>query len=74
MVVWYYPNVVFVDKDITTLTREVHDAEGFGKTPSIVSFSGTRITCRRTDGAYFRGDLPSLLVGFVRALLGVKHA
>jgi intraflagellar transport protein 80 len=50
IVVWYYPNVVFVDKDITVNTKEVHDADGFGKTPRFVSFTGSRITTRRTDG------------------------
>jgi len=50
IVTWYYPNVVFVDKDLVAETKEVHDAVDFGKTPTFVSFSGSRVVSRRTDG------------------------
>ena len=69
IVVWYYPNVVFVDKDITLLTKEVHEANDFGKTPQFVSFSGTRITTRRTDGTLIVTGLspyPPLLYSHVK--------
>jgi len=49
--VWYYPNVVYVDKDLLNSTKETHMALGdLGKTPQFVNFSGTRVTPRRTDG------------------------
>jgi intraflagellar transport protein 80 len=50
IVTWYYPSVVFVDKDLVADTKEAHDAIDFGKTPQFVSFSGSKITSRRTDG------------------------
>ncbi|KAJ3288085.1 Intraflagellar transport protein 80 [Borealophlyctis nickersoniae] len=50
-VVWYYPNVVFVDQDIAPLTRFEKDGSAFGKNAQIVSFIGTQCTIRRADGA-----------------------
>eukprot|EP00227_Mantoniella_beaufortii_P020105 CAMPEP_0197575096 /NCGR_PEP_ID=MMETSP1326-20131121/609_1 /TAXON_ID=1155430 /ORGANISM="Genus nov. species nov., Strain RCC2288" /LENGTH=759 /DNA_ID=CAMNT_0043137801 /DNA_START=154 /DNA_END=2433 /DNA_ORIENTATION=+ len=50
LVVWYYPNVVYVDKDLTALTKFVKDG-GFGKVPQLTYFNGARCTVRRIDGA-----------------------
>jgi intraflagellar transport protein 80 len=69
IVVWYYPNVVFIDKDITPLTKEVHDATDFGKTPSFLGFSGSRVVSRRTDGTTIVTGLspfPPRLYGHVK--------
>jgi intraflagellar transport protein 80 len=37
IVTWYYPNVVFVDKELVADTKEAHEAIDFGKTPQFVS-------------------------------------
>ena len=39
LVVWYYPNVVYVDKDLTAATKFVKDG-GFGKVPQLTYFNG----------------------------------
>mmetsp|Transcript_45447 Transcript_45447/g.72922 ORF Transcript_45447/g.72922 Transcript_45447/m.72922 type:complete len:761 (-) Transcript_45447:178-2460(-) len=50
LVVWYYPNVVYVDRDLLPVTKHVKDG-GFGKAPQLTYFNGARCTVRRIDGA-----------------------
>jgi intraflagellar transport protein 80 len=50
-VVWYYPNVVFIDEDIVNMTRFEKDGSSFGKNSQFVSFSGTQCSLRKSDGA-----------------------
>ena len=50
-VVWYYPNVVYVDKDLLSATRSIKTGTEFGKNPQLVNFAGTHCTFRRMDGA-----------------------
>lgn len=49
--VWYYPNTVYVDKDLLTKTLYEKDASDFSKNPQIVHFVGNQITIRRADGS-----------------------
>ncbi|OXB63121.1 hypothetical protein ASZ78_000353 [Callipepla squamata] len=49
--VWYYPNTVYVDKDLLTKTVYEKDASDFSKNPQIVHFVGNQITIRRADGS-----------------------
>lgn len=51
LTVWFYPQVVYYDKDMLSRTRLIRDASEFGKTPSLLSFRSTRCTLRRSDGA-----------------------
>jgi len=51
LVVWYYPNVVFVDRDLASQTKYTRDASDFGKDSQIVQFHGTSVAVRRADGA-----------------------
>lgn len=53
LLVWYYPNVVYVDKDLLPRTRIASDAfkSSFGILPQLVGFSAARILVRRIDGA-----------------------
>ena len=49
--VWYYPNVVYVDKDLLLLSRSSRDVSNeVGKMCVIDSFTGSLITVRRVDG------------------------
>jgi len=48
---WYYPNVVFVDRDLLPGTAAEKDATDFGKVPQITAFCGNRASVRRADGA-----------------------
>uniref|UniRef100_A0A8D1KQP1 Intraflagellar transport 80 n=1 Tax=Sus scrofa TaxID=9823 RepID=A0A8D1KQP1_PIG len=49
--VWYYPNTVYVDRDILPKTLYERDASEFSKNPRIVSFVGNQVTVRRADGS-----------------------
>nr|XP_037858589.1 intraflagellar transport protein 80 homolog isoform X3 [Chlorocebus sabaeus] len=50
-IVWYYPNTVYVDRDILPKTLYERDASEFSKNPHIVSFVGNQVTIRRADGS-----------------------
>ncbi|NXB78948.1 IFT80 protein, partial [Donacobius atricapilla] len=49
--VWYYPNTVYVDKDLLPKTLYEKDASEFSKNAQIVSFVGNQVTIRRADGS-----------------------
>jgi len=59
LVTWLYPNVCFVDRDLIAATTFSRDASEFGKVPVLTSFSGTRATVRRADGALVTTAIPS---------------
>lgn len=68
LIVWFYPNVVYVDKDLVHATRSVVDASAFGKLCQFVSFSESRVTIRRADGALQTASIlpfPAMLYKFV---------
>ncbi|KAJ1088022.1 hypothetical protein NDU88_001181 [Pleurodeles waltl] len=65
---WYYPNVVYVDKDLLPKTIFEKDASEFGKNPQIVSFVGNRVTVRRADGSLVHTNIspyPAILHEYV---------
>ncbi|XP_002738919.2 intraflagellar transport protein 80 homolog [Saccoglossus kowalevskii] len=49
--VWYYPNAVYVDKELLSKTILEKDTSEFGKNPNLVSFLGNHLTIRRADGS-----------------------
>ncbi|GLG95764.1 F-box-like/WD repeat-containing protein ebi [Gryllus bimaculatus] len=51
LTVWYYPNVLYVDKRLLKKTLLIKDASEYGKNPMIVSFVGNHIGIRRVDGS-----------------------
>nr|XP_060623575.1 intraflagellar transport protein 80 homolog isoform X2 [Anolis sagrei ordinatus] len=62
--VWYYPSVVYVDKDLLPKTLCEKDASEFSKNPQIVSFVGSQVTIRRADGSLIHINIspyPSIL-------------
>ncbi|TPX52368.1 hypothetical protein CcCBS67573_g09888 [Chytriomyces confervae] len=68
--VWYYPNVVFIDSDIESMTRFERDGAVFGKNAQFTSFNGTQCTLRRADGALITANnispLPAMLQEIVK--------
>ncbi|XP_060098406.1 intraflagellar transport protein 80 homolog isoform X2 [Heteronotia binoei] len=66
--VWYYPNVVYVDKDLLPKILYEKDASEFSKNPQIVSFVGSQITIRRADGSLIHMNIspyPTILHEYV---------
>lgn len=48
--VWYYPNEVYVDKELLAKTKWTKTDVEFGKAANIVLFSGSKCLIRRSDG------------------------
>ena len=49
--VWYYPEVVYMDRDLLPMTLSKQQSNDLGKTAEIVDFRTTRVQIRRSDGA-----------------------
>ncbi|KAI5093031.1 intraflagellar transport protein 80-like [Silurus meridionalis] len=56
--VWYYPSVVFVDKDLLPNTLFTKDGSEFSSTPHILNYTGTQVTLRRSDGSLVYSVMP----------------
>lgn len=54
LVVWYYPDIVFSDKDLLQYTCVDKQNRSYPKNPQIISFLGNHCTLRRSDGALIR--------------------
>lgn len=71
LVTWYYPSVVFVDRELLAKTRSAKEDAGeeFGRNDQITDFFGTRVGVRRgQDGALLTFSVspyPNLLFGHV---------
>ncbi|XP_074819769.1 intraflagellar transport protein 80 homolog isoform X2 [Natator depressus] len=66
--VWYYPNTVYVDKDLLPKTLYEKDASEFSKNPQIVRFVGNQVTIRRADGSLIHLNIspyPAILHEYV---------
>uniref|UniRef100_A0A2D4Q0U3 Intraflagellar transport protein 80 homolog n=1 Tax=Micrurus surinamensis TaxID=129470 RepID=A0A2D4Q0U3_MICSU len=69
--VWYYPNVVYVDKDLLPKTLYEKDASEFSNSPQILSFVGNQVTIRRADGSLIHISIspyPAILHEYVNNL------
>jgi len=49
--VWYYPEVVYMDRELLPMTLSKQQSSDLGKTAEIVDFRTTRVQIRRSDGA-----------------------
>lgn len=48
---WFYPNAIYVDRDLMNKAMAVKDASDVGKLAQMKSFTGNICTVRRLDGA-----------------------
>jgi len=70
ILVWYYPNAVYVDKDLLPRTLFEKETSDFGKAPQLVDFLGSHLILRRSEGSLVSTSIspyPSCLHGFVMA-------
>ncbi|BFZ00478.1 hypothetical protein BsWGS_03517 [Bradybaena similaris] len=51
VLVWYYPNAVYVDKDLLPKTLFEKDTSEFGKDPQLIDFLGSHLILRRSEGS-----------------------
>ncbi|XP_076064271.1 intraflagellar transport protein Oseg5 [Oratosquilla oratoria] len=66
--IWYYPAVVYVDKDLLSLTLTQKDSSEFGKNAMVDSFVDNNAVVRRADGSLISSNVspyPSLLHSYV---------
>ncbi|XP_038162299.1 intraflagellar transport protein 80 homolog [Cyprinodon tularosa] len=56
--VWYYPSVVFTDKELLPKTIYTKDGSEFGRAPHILSYVGAKATLRRGDGSLVYSNVP----------------
>ncbi|KAL5004430.1 hypothetical protein ScPMuIL_017886 [Solemya velum] len=49
--VWYYPNAVYLDRDLLPRTVFEKDASEFGKNPQLLQFLGNHVVIRRHEGS-----------------------
>eukprot|EP00967_Tisochrysis_lutea_P107849 scaffold166732_cov27-Tisochrysis_lutea.AAC.2 len=70
LVIWYYPEAVFVDRDVLPATISRQPCSDVGKSSEILDFVGTRATIRRSDGAivtYAGSPYPAMVERFANA-------
>lgn len=48
---WFYPNAVYVDKDLMSKAMSTKDVSEVGKLASMTAFTGNMVSVRRLDGA-----------------------
>ncbi|XP_034085261.1 intraflagellar transport protein 80 homolog isoform X3 [Gymnodraco acuticeps] len=58
LTVWYYPSVVFTDKELLPTTLLIKDGSEFSRAPHILSYVGTKVTLRQGDGSLVYSNIP----------------
>jgi intraflagellar transport protein 80 len=56
--VWYYPGIVFVDKNLLNRSFYQKNAIDFGRNPTLVSFLGNHVIMRIADGSVIHSHIP----------------
>ncbi|KAM4743150.1 intraflagellar transport protein 80 homolog isoform 2-T2 [Anableps anableps] len=56
--VWYYPSVVFADKELLPKTIYTKDGSEFSRAPHILSYVGGKVTLRQGDGSLVYSSVP----------------
>lgn len=67
LIAWYYPNAIYVDKDLMELSRVTKELPEIGQMTQMMSFFGAQITIRRKDGGLVNvaiSPYPSILFEF----------
>jgi len=49
-ITWFYPNAVYVDRDLMVKAKQIKECADVGKLAQMISFSGTLCSVRRLDG------------------------
>ncbi|XP_041351349.1 intraflagellar transport protein 80 homolog [Gigantopelta aegis] len=68
LMVWYYPNAAWVDRDLLMKTLIEKDTSEFGKNPQLCGFVGNHLILRRAEGSRVStliSPYPSILHGYV---------
>jgi len=49
-ITWFYPNAIYVDRDLMLKSKQIRECLDVGKLAQMSSFTGTLCTVRRLDG------------------------
>ncbi len=69
-VVWFYPSIVYVDKNLLSRSIYQRDSTEFGKNPTLVSFLGNHVIMRTSDGSTIHSVIPpfaTVLLAYIAA-------
>nr|XP_019943475.1 PREDICTED: intraflagellar transport protein 80 homolog isoform X1 [Paralichthys olivaceus] len=58
LTVWYYPSVVFTDKELLPKSLYTKDCSEFSRAPHILTYVGTKVTLRQGDGSLVYSIVP----------------
>ncbi|EAR82753.3 intraflagellar transporter (macronuclear) [Tetrahymena thermophila SB210] len=64
---WYYPNAIYVDKDLMDLCKNTKEAAEIGRMSQMINFNGSQVILRRKDGGLITLNIspyPSILFDF----------
>ncbi|KAJ8310611.1 hypothetical protein KUTeg_012476 [Tegillarca granosa] len=67
--VWYYPNTIYVDRDLAQKTIFTKEASEFGKNPQLLQFNGNHVIIRRAEGSLVSTSIspyPAILHSYVQ--------
>lgn len=56
--IWYYPGIVYVDKNLLARSIYQRDAIEYGKNPTLQSFLGNHVIMRTSDGSLIHSVIP----------------
>ena len=65
--VWYYPNAIYVDKDLMDLCKLTREAIEIGRLSQMINFSASQVYVRRKDGSLITlpiSPYPNILFDF----------
>ncbi|XP_077396712.1 intraflagellar transport protein 80 homolog isoform X2 [Festucalex cinctus] len=62
LTVWYYPNAVFIDKELLPKTLYAKDGSEFSNAPHILSYVDTKVRLRQRDGSLLYTSVPPYAV------------
>ena len=73
LISWFYPNAIYVDKDLMDKSKSSKSIPEVGKLATVLNFSGTTVSIRRIDGAlgsYAVSPYPRFLYEQVQTAMG----
>ncbi|VDN53941.1 unnamed protein product [Dracunculus medinensis] len=71
LIIWTYPGVVFVDRDLLPKIIINKECRDFGRSQQIISFIGNHISIRRSDGCLVPCGIPPfavILISYIHSL------
>ncbi|VDD95816.1 unnamed protein product [Enterobius vermicularis] len=72
LIVWGYPAMVFIDREMLLKTIIEKEVDNLGRSASLVAFLGNHVSIRRSDAALIPCSVPPYAAGLWRYASGMK--